>query len=499
MLITNVQDATKRKGADVLVLPFWKGDKEPIAACSGTSDASLFSAPLQAGDFKGKKGETLVVYATDPKAKERRLLLVGLGEKREDVEAVRRSFAAALKVAREKKCLRANIELPVGDPSLSRAACEGVLLANYAFDKLKAESLKEEPTALLKEVCFIGADAKMLTRFQREQTISEGVFLARNLANDNADNATPQELAKQAQKLSKTFPKIKTTVFGKAEIEKLKMGLLLAVNQGSSRDPAFIVMEYRGNPQSKEKTAIVGKGITFDTGGLNLKVAANIETMKLDMSGAAAVLGTMYAAAALKLKVNLVGVVPTTENAIGPKSYKPGDVFTSYLGKTVEINNTDAEGRLILADALSYTVKVLNPTRMIDLATLTGSIVIALGEDLTGMFCNDETLAQAILKAGEETGELVWRMPLYADYKEELKSPIADMKNCGSRKGGSITAALFLQEFVLKTPWAHLDIAGTAHKEPKHYNTTHATGVGVRLLIALLEQGIQKGVFVTPS
>ena len=488
MEISVIKQISERTVVDVTVLPYWKKEEKVVPAFSGKMFSQDTFSPIESGDFKAKEGETLLLYPQEKGGKETRLLLLGLGEKKKDAESLRRSYAAAVSVARAKKCKKATIILPATDEKSVAAISDGVILTNYAFDELKKECLKEDPTVLLQKVTFIGGDKKMLAQIKRQQQIAHGVFLTRDLANDNADGATPQELCSQARKLARKFPKVKATVYGKKEIEKMKMGLLLAVNKGSDRDPAFIVMEYRGNPSSKEKTAIVGKGITFDSGGLNLKGTGNIETMKLDMSGAATVLGTLYAAAATNLKVNIVGIIPTTENAIGPSSYKPGDVYQSYSGKTVEINNTDAEGRLILADALAYTVAVVKPTRIVDLATLTGSIVVALGEGVTGLFSNNDSLAKALTASGEATGDAVWRMPLVVDYKEELKSPIADMKNCGSRKGGSITAALFLQEFVKEIPWAHLDIAGTAYRDPKHYNTTHATGAGVRLLISLLDQ-----------
>jgi leucyl aminopeptidase len=262
------------------------------------------------------------------------------------------------------------------------------------------------------------------------------------------------------------------------------MGLLLAVNRGSMRDPAFILVEYRGNPGSSDVTALVGKGITFDTGGLNLKPTGSMETMKDDMSGAAAVLGAIRAAAALKLKVNILGAIPTTENSIGSKAYKPGDVYRSYSGKTVEIANTDAEGRLVLADALAYVQKHYKPSRIVDFATLTGAVVIALGEEASALFCNDEGFAAKLMDAGSRSAERLWRMPLYPEYKELMKSTIADLKNSGGRAGGLCTSAAFLSYFVKDVPWAHLDIAGTAFlSSPKHYHTTNATGVGVRMLV----------------
>lgn len=270
-----------------------------------------------------------------------------------------------------------------------------------------------------------------------------------------------------------------------SEIEK--MGLLMAVSRGSAVDPAFIILSHTGAPKSKEHTVLVGKGVTYDTGGLNLKPPSSMETMREDMSGAAAVLATVATAAALKLKCNVTAVVPTTENAIGASSYKMGDVYTAYNGTTVEIGNTDAEGRLILADALAYAEKKLKPTRMIDLATLTGSVVIALGDEFAGLFTKDDKLAKTLQQAGKKSQELLWRMPLPKSYFKKLKSNVADLRNIGSRAGGSIQAALFLEHFVKKTAWAHLDIAGVAFQTSESgYWPKNGVGFGVRLLINFL-------------
>ena len=266
------------------------------------------------------------------------------------------------------------------------------------------------------------------------------------------------------------------------------MGLLLAVNRASSRDPTFMLIEYKGDPKAHDLTVLVGKGITFDTGGLNLKPTGSMESMKCDMAGAAAVLGVIQAAAALGIKKNITGVIAATENSIGSRSYKPGDVYCGYAGKSVEIGNTDAEGRLILADALAYAVKNLKPSRIIDLATLTGAVEVALGNEAIGLLSNHDVLADLLIRSGSSTGERVWRLPLYEEYKDLLKSDVADIKSTGGRTAGCITAAIFLHEFVGKTPWAHLDIAGTAYlNEAKRYQPKHATGVGVRLMLSLLE------------
>ena len=304
----------------------------------------------------------------------------------------------------------------------------------------------------------------------------------------NFEDIIPEKLAQVAQSMEKLSSKLKVTIFDKKRIQKEKMGLLLTVNRSTDLEPRFIVLSYRGNPSSKKSFALVGKGVTYDTGGLSLKSTSNMEEMKCDMGGAATVLGTVYSAVLLGLKVNLWGVIPATENGIGSRSYKPGDVYSGHSGKTVEITNTDAEGRLILADAISYTIEKLKPDYMITLATLTGGIVVALGDEIAGYFSDHEKLSQGLEKAAKESDELVWRMPLHANYLDFLKSEIADIKNCDGREASSIQAALFLKEFVDKTPWVHMDIAGTAfRKKAKSFYPSQATGYGVRMLLSLLE------------
>jgi leucyl aminopeptidase len=474
---------SQRKSADLIVVPFWEGKKHAESAAKFSEFETLWNDPIATGDFKGKEGETLLLYIHKPKW-EKRLLLLGIGAKEKlSSEVFRRSYAAAVRIALSKKCDSFNLVLPDGKLPVE-AILEGILLTNYAFDKRK-----KEPAKLLTKVGLIGADQKLLTQCKKLSIVSEGINFARDLINDNADEITPLKFAQCAEELAKKFPAVKTTIFDRKEIEKKKMGLLFAVGRGSQNGPYFIIMEYKGNPSSKERTAIIGKGITYDTGGLNLKPTGGIETMRSDMSGAATIMGTMQAVAALKLKTNLIGVIATTENPIGPEAYKPGDVYQSYLGKTVEISNTDAEGRLVLADAIAYTQEHLKPTRIIDFATLTGGMVVALGEEITGFFSNNEKLAKALQEAGEETYERVWRLPLLPEYKEHLKSTVADIKNAGGRKASPCTAAIFLHQFVdEKIPWAHLDIAGTAFNDLKiPYHTTQATGIGIRLMIQFLK------------
>lgn len=482
MQLTTVSSISDCPSADVLVLPFWQGAKGAESASSKTAFEAEIATLLKSGDFLGKQGETALIYTG--KKDSSRLLLLGCGKKSEaSAEMFRRAVSVAVKLCQKMGWESLNLECPSG---MHTAAVEGLCLASYRFDGLKGESSKEDKKVPLRKACLLGIDKQKSSECKRAETIAESVNFTRDLINGNADDVTPQYLAETAKKLAKEHSSLKPKILGKKELEKQGLGLLLAVSRGSACDPALILVEYKGRPNSKECIALVGKGVTYDTGGLNLKPTGSMETMKEDMSGAAAVLGTLKAAAKLKLPVNIIGVIPTTENAIGSRSYKPGDVYKSYSGKTVEITNTDAEGRLVLADAISYVQKHYKPTKLIDLATLTGGVVVALGEQVSGLFSNNDQLSEALFQAGEKTFERIWRLPLYDEYKEVLKSKIADLKNCGDRKASSISGALFIQEFISKIPWAHLDIAGTAYREPKDYHQTPATGVGVRLLVEYL-------------
>ncbi len=454
---------SKRPKADVVVVPCFKDKK--------ISDSKIKAALQPAlSDFKAKLGHCMLVYGDVP---EERILLLGLGEKKD--ACLRTAFAAACKKIRSLELKSANLCV-TGINAVQ--AVDGFCMANYAFEKLKSK----KEAVLIESIAVIGAKKTDEKACKQEVQIAEGVNFARDLVHGNADDVTPQYLAKVAQELGK-HPKVKTQVFDKKRIEKEKMGLILAVNRGSFRDPHLLIVSYRGAPSKKDHTVIVGKGITYDTGGLNLKPTGSMEEMKTDMGGSAVALGMIKTAMLTGLKANITAVVPTSENSIGSLSYKPGDVYTSYAGKTVEIFNTDAEGRLVLADALAYAVKHLKPTRMIDFATLTGAIVISLGEERSGLFSNDDKLAKDLYNAGEKSGDKVWRLPLDKKYRELLNSNIADIKNCAKRQAGSITAAKFLEEFVGDVPWAHVDIAGTAYlNSPSGVHSTQATGVGIRLL-----------------
>ena len=481
----------QRKTSDLLVIPLYKSQN--VEWPLGIDEKKMgIDAPIKMGDFKGKEGETSLQYVS--RGIEPRVLLLGLGDLDSvTVESLRRSFGAALKIAGQKHFGSLNILVPkvpaLSDEEVLRGLAEGCLLTNYCFYGLKSQTKQECLPTQVKKVTLLTSSKNALKVIEKTLIICEGVYLARDLVNGNADDITPAYLASLAVNLSNQFPKIKTTCFDKKQLEKEKFGLILAVSRGSSHDPVLIVSEYKGNPKDKKSIILMGKGVTYDTGGLNLKPTGSMETMKCDMGGAAVVLGVLQVAAALGLKHNITVVIPAVENSISATSYKPGDVYKSYSGKTVEIGNTDAEGRLILADALSYAVKHLNPKEIIDVATLTGAIEIALGSECAGLFCNSDALADALLRAGSVTYERIWRMPIFEEYRDLLKSEIADIRNHGGRAGGAITAALFLKEFVPPAiPWAHLDIAGTAFfNEKKRYHPKSATGIGVRLLIEAIE------------
>lgn len=485
-----IDHAQSRSKGDLLVLPFWKASKIQPASAETQKLHALYESVLQMQDFQAKEGEVLFLYV--PQLPEQRLILLGLGEQEKvTTEKLRRAYGSLAKTCQSKKIKALNLFLPhisgLGEQALVKGVTEGLLLANYSFSKYYTDPQKEIPT-LLTDVSILGISKKGLEAAQKYALICDGVYLARNLVNDNADEITAAYLGTLAKKIAIQYPRVKTTVWDRKRIEKEKMGLLLAVNRGSSHDPAFIIIEYKGNPKSKDHTVIVGKGITYDTGGLNLKPSTGMETMKCDMAGAALAFGVVVAAANIGLKVNFTVIIPATENSIGPMSYKTGDVYVSYSGKTVEVNDTDAEGRLVLADALAYAEKNLKPTRIIDFATLTGGVGIALGWEASGLMSNDDALSDSLIRASSETFERLWRLPLYEEYQKNLKSDIADMKNSGGRFPSSINGGMFLKEFVGKTPWAHCDIAYTAYlDEPRRYLPKHATGVGVRLMIEFFE------------
>lgn len=486
-----VANLKNRKSADLLVVPFYKVKNSIQTAADVSLLKKEIAHPLEAGDFKGKEGEILFIYIQG--YPETRLVFLGLGEEGKlTIESLRRSYASLTKACHAKQLKSINVLVPkissLKDDGVLRGVLEGILLSNYRYTKLKKQSIKENPPVLLEKVNLIGTDKEALPFIEKCKTICEGVCLARDLVNGNADETTAKDLSKVALEMAKTLPHVKATIFDKKRIEKENMGLLLAVNRGSKIDPAFIILEYKAKSKTKDHTVLIGKGITYDTGGLNLK-SSGMDSMKADMGGAAVALATVWVAAQLCLPIHLTAVIPVTDNCISAESYKPGDVYHSLAGVTVEISNTDAEGRLILADALAYAEKNLKPTRMIDFATLTGGVDIALGNETTGMMSNNDVLTDLFVRAGSETFERVWRLPLYEEYKDNLRSDVADIKNAGNRSASTITGAIFLQQFFSQTiPWVHFDIASTAYlSDAKRYHPKFGTGVGVRLMIEFLE------------
>lgn len=444
-------------------------------------------------NFKGKEGEVISVL-TEKKFSSPRLLLVGLGEeKKRTLETFRRAAASAAKKARSLKVKHMALVLPSSTDSLdsqevTKALAEGALLSLYKFDKYFTE--KNGKNNSVTQVTIVGENAKLEKDAKRNlnevKIVCEAVYLARDLENAPGNEIYPETLAATAQQSARKYG-YRCEVWEKKKIETMGFGGLLAVNAGSVRPPRFIILEYNAGRKDLQTVVLVGKGITFDSGGISIKPAANMAEMKMDMSGAAAVIGTLEAAARLKLPVHLVGLIPATENMPSGSSMRPGDIITHYGGKTSEVDNTDAEGRLILADALAYAGKY-KPNAVIDLATLTGAVVVALGQHATGMFGNDSDLMAKLKQAGDKTFERVWQMPLFDEYEKQIKSDVADVKNVGGRWAGAITAAWFLKKFIGDYKWVHLDIAGTAIlEEDLPYAPKGGSGVGVRLLVELLK------------
>ncbi len=438
----------------------------------------------RAGHFEGRSGQVFPLSA-----ERQTVLLVGLGDEAE-------LTATALRVATRQAILSPfvkkarTLELILcharQDDTSIIAMIEGIVIGGYAWTKYKTQK-PESPKFTDKKFTII-AESKRLYRDAAAACL--GVTLCRDLVNDNADLVHAGHIEKTVKGLLRGKKNVTCTVLGRAELKRHGLGLHLAVNQGSAYDPKLIIVQYRGSSHQGFDLALIGKGITFDTGGLNLKPSGHLETMRSDMSGTAAVIGTLRNILALGVRKNILFVCAIAENAIGSHAYKPGDVYRAYNGKTVEIGNTDAEGRLVLADAIAYIGTNYRPKAIIDIATLTGACVVALGFDYTGLLSSHDDLAQQIITAGEETDDRVWRLPLYPELKGVMDSPIADLKNTSNIKGaGTITGAFFLKQFVPDgTAWAHLDIAGTSFvdKGSRMYFGQGATGAGVRLLTRLL-------------
>ncbi|MEJ7808994.1 MAG: leucyl aminopeptidase [Gemmatimonadaceae bacterium] len=411
-------------------------------------------------DFRGARDDSLHLSGGAKGAE--RILLVGLGGESDAAGAARRAAAIAARQARKFGARSLAFWLDAADEAAVEQAAVGLTVGAWEYADLKTPPPEDERKPSLEEAVILVEDEKAgRAALRRGEAIGGGLGLARRLAMMPGNLCTPDYLADTAREIAKRFD-MKLTVLGREEMEKEKMGSFLCVAQGTPQDPKLIALEYRKG--TGKPLVLVGKGLCFDTGGISIKPAQGMEAMKFDMCGAAGVLGAMQAIAELELPVNVVGLVGSTTNMPSGTAVKPGDVVQSHLGKYIEIINTDAEGRLVLADVLSYARR-FDPEAVIDAATLTGACVIALGHTATGVFGSDDALIQEVLAAGRRAGELGWPLPLWDDYKELIKSDVADMKNSGGRAAGSISAAMFLKEFTGSYPWVHLDIAGTAYSE----------------------------------
>lgn len=440
---------------------------------------------LKRGDLEGKPGTTLLLHNV-PKVPADRVLLVGLGREREFGEnTYRGAIGAAAKVLRSIGATEASVclmDVPLKRRDTAWKVEQAVICLMdgfYRFDRLKSKP-PEAKRALRKIVLHVerrNEIAEGEAALARGQAIAEGMAFTKDLGNLPGNICTPTYLAEQALELGKRHG-LKVEVLEQKDLEKLGMHCFLSVARGSRQPPKLIVMEYQGGKRDAPPVALVGKGVTFDTGGISIKPSPEMDEMKFDMCGAGSVLGTMKALALMKLPLNVIGVIPATENMPDGNAVKPGDIVTTMSGQTVEILNTDAEGRLILCDALTYVEKY-KPAAVVDVATLTGAMVISLGHVATGLFSNSDPLAREVIAAGEAAWDRAWHMPLWDDYQDQLKSNFADIPNIGSRAGGAVTAACFLSRFTKAYPWAHLDIAGTAWKSGPEKG---ATGRPVALL-----------------
>ena len=441
---------------------------------------------LSNGDFSGKEGETALVYAPEGLATPR-LLLVGLGERASfTLEKLRRASATVAQRARALKLDEAAFALPAPEGSgireAAEAAAEGSALGLYRFDRYKTNAESRE----LKIFTLISDDAEAATAgAETGAKVAAAGLLARDLANEPSNTATPEYLAEIARKIAGRYG-MEVSVLDRAGIEGEGMVGLATVGRSAQNEPRFIVLEHRKGATDAAPVVLVGKAVTFDSGGISIKPSVGMGDMKYDMSGGAAVLGAMEAVGALELPLNVVALVPATENLPGGAAFKPGDVLTLHSGKTVEIVTTDAEGRLILADALSYARRY-EPEAVIDCATLTGACHVALGDHASGLLGNDDALIAEVRAAGDASGERAWPLPLFEEYTDQTKGETADLKNSGGRFGGALTAGAFLKEFA-DYPWAHLDIAGTAYngKSKNAYTPKGASGTPARLLVEFL-------------
>ena len=441
---------------------------------------NMIKSGVDVGDVKGKVGEVTFFYYNN-----RRFAFIGLGDKEKVTsEVVRLATGSAIRAAITKKAKTVTVDCFCSELDSCQAMGEGAVLGSYQFIDYKTNSID---SFIVEEVSINGCNDQGLNK---GVAIGNAICFARDLGNHPGNISTPTYLANAAEEISK-IDEMTLKVFDREEFTEMGMGGLAGVAQGTDEPPKFIVVEYNNGGDEKPKV-IVGKGLTFDSGGISIKPASKMDEMKYDMCGSTVVLGVLHALSILKPKINVVGIIPSTENLVGAKAFKPGDILTAYNGKTIEVLNTDAEGRLILADGLSYASKHYDPEFIIDFATLTGAVVVTLGHVATGVMGTDEKLMRKVKESSKSTGEKVWELPLWPEYCKQIKSDIADVKNMGSAgQAGSIAAGAFLKEFVEEDiPWVHFDIAGTAWgAKPSSVDPKgSATGVGIRLVLDMLEK-----------
>jgi leucyl aminopeptidase len=477
--------------ADAIVVNLFEGVEQPGGATAAVDKAlnGAISSLIGRGEIKGKFGEVSIIH-TLGKLPARIVTIAGLG-KRQDfnvdkIRGVAGEFCRALRKLNCRKIATILHGASIGDIELEasiEAIAEGALLGLYSFTKYKKPEYED-----IEEMLIVVREKEKVSLLEsaigKGKTVALATNLARDMVNEPANYMTPSQMAEIAKEIASKY-NLELKVFDREDMEAMGMGALLGVAKGSNQPPKLITLSYKGDKHSEKTLGFLGKGITFDSGGISIKASEGMEEMKDDMAGAAAAMTALGAIAQLKPKINVTAIIPATENLPSGTALKPGDVLKAMNGKTIEVISTDAEGRLILADALSYAVKQgLSP--LIDLATLTGACRVALGTLYSGLFGNDQDLVNKVLKATERTGERMWQMPMPEEYKEQNKSEIANVKNTGNRHGGAITAALFLAEFVANIPWVHIDIAGTAFSAKESgYIVKGATGVGVRTLVEL--------------
>lgn len=489
---------SKLPAAGTVCVPVFEGNKLVSSAqILNEKMGGALARSLKNAHFDGKKGEIFSIAAPAGLSLDR-VIVFGLGKledlKFQDVIEAGAAIVGCLRQVPDQD-MTVMVEgvqnLGLDNGKLAAGMASGFLLRGYDFHKYRTQ-LKPNQKLHLKNVTFsVDSPKNAEAAFKIEEKVVEGVLFARDLMCEPPNVLNPETYAKELKNLTKLG--LKVEVLGRKDMEKMGMNALLGVAQGSVKEAQLVIMHWKGGSANEAPLAFVGKGVTFDTGGISIKPSAKMDEMKMDMGGSAAVCGLMYALAAREAKVNAVGIVGLVENMPDGNAQRPGDIVTSMSGQTIEILNTDAEGRLVLADALWYTQETFNPKLIIDLATLTGAICVSLGSKYAGLFSNDEGLVHKLRQAGEETREQVWQLPLDERYDKDINSSIADMKNIGDNGAGSITAAQFLQRFVNKKPWAHLDIAGTAWTSETHaLSGRYPIGFGVRLLNAFVQKFYEK-------